>query len=108
MFAVIYRGYIYPNQEKKYIENWKIVANYFKKERGALGSSLHRASSGEFIAYSRWPDQKTRDLSWGDSDIVINEQVDKSIQIIKSCIDLSKPYDEITMEVLEDLISTRS
>ena len=66
MFAVIYRGYLKENCENQYRTAWKIVANYFIKNRGALGSSLHKAEDGMWLAYSRWPDKKTRDASWGD------------------------------------------
>jgi hypothetical protein len=35
MFAEIYRCYVKPDCEAQFQENWKIVANYFVKERGA-------------------------------------------------------------------------
>lgn len=104
MFAVIYRGFIFAGKEDEYRKNWNIIANYFIKERGALGSTLHQTDTGEYIAYSRWPDKMTRDLSWGNNDIMINKHIDESIKILKSCIDKSKPHDEICMDVLDDFI----
>lgn len=64
MFAVIYRGSILPGKEDEYQQAWMLVATYFKECRGALGSCLHKSETGEWIAYSRWPDKQTRDASW--------------------------------------------
>lgn len=102
MFAVIYRGFFFPEKEKDYQENWHIIAEFFKKERGALGSVLHQTSSGEYIAYSRWPSKETRDASWGDN-CTINPLIDRAIALLRSCIDPSKPYEEICMNVMDDL-----
>jgi len=107
MFAVIYRSFIYPDREKEYKKMWKIIADYFVKHRGAIGSTLHQTENeGEYIAYSRWPDLKTRDASWGDNaknDLAHNVQ--DAIRRLKDCIDRTKPHDEICMDVVEDFIN---
>lgn len=63
MFAVIYRAYMKPGLEMEYQQAWRKVATYFVEHRGALGSCLHQAEDGMWLAYSRWPDQATRDAS---------------------------------------------
>jgi len=63
IFAVIYEGYIKSGRESEYREAWNKVARYFIDKRGAIGSCLHRTSDGLWVAYSRWPDKKTRDNS---------------------------------------------
>lgn len=106
MFAVLYRGYIYPEREQEYQDMWKIVASYFINNRGAIGSVLHRTDAGEYIAYSRWPDRQTRDASWGDNaDQAMDDHVLDAIERLKACIDRDKPYDEICMDVREDLLT---
>ncbi len=102
MFAVIYRGYVKPELESQYQEYWKIVASYFVKERGALGSTLHQAEDGMWVAYSRWPDKATRDASWprdkekANADLPLHIQ--QAIEGLKAC---GEQLPEICMEVRE-------
>lgn len=104
MFAVIYRGFVFPEKEEAYTESWKVIVDYFKSERGALGSSLHKTAEGEYIAYSRWPDEETRNASWGDRRVKAPAAIDRAIVTLESCIDRSQPYDEICMDVVDDRI----
>lgn len=102
MFAVIYRGFVFPEREKEYKQLWHTIASYFVKNRGALESRLHKTDAGEYIAYSRWPDRKTRDLSWGDASTQMPAQIVTAIQHLKECLDYSKSYDEICMDVVDE------
>lgn len=105
MFAVIYRGFIYPGREEEYKKTWKIIADYFVKHCGAIGSTLHKTSEGEYIAYSRWPDRQARDASWRNN---ANEKIARDIQEailqLRDCMDCTRPHDEICMDVVEDLL----
>lgn len=107
MFAVIYRGSIIPGREADYQKSWNQVASHFKEHRGALGSCLHKSEDGEWIAYSRWPDKKTRDASWPKDDSVcptIDSEIRKAILCLKDCIDPDRPFEEICMEIKDDLL----
>lgn len=107
MFAVIYRGSILPGKEATYQQSWKQVATYFKKNRGALGSCLHKSETGEWIAYSRWPDKQTRDASWPKDDAIcqtISPEIREAILRLKECIDPDRPFEEICMELKNDLL----
>lgn len=110
MFAVIYRGYVKPELEGQYREYWKIVAAYFVKERGAIGSTLHKAEEGMWIAYSKWPDKRTRDASWPQREEAINPnlpvEVHEAIQGLRSCLDENRLLPEICMEVQEEISFT--
>jgi len=55
IFPVLYRFYLQPHQEELYKECWDKLTGYFIKERGAIGSCLHKTDNGLWIAYSRWP-----------------------------------------------------
>ena len=108
MFAVIYQGYVMDGHEAEYKKLWHKVACYFMERRGAIGSCLHQAGDGLWLAYSRWPDRATRDASWpGDnapSDDELPDDIKSSIAAIKSCLDQERKLPEICMEVKDDLL----
>ncbi len=108
MFAVIYRGYVYPEAERDYQKLWHQIAQYFIEHRGALGSCLHKSTDGSWIAYSRWPDQATRDASWPQEGEAFSETLNPEIKAVilafKKCIDKDQPFQEICMKVMDDLL----
>ncbi len=107
MFAVIYRGYVKPNKEKEYRQLRHQIATYFVEKRGALGSCLHKTKEGLWLAYSRWPDKKTRDASWPGEDApceTLPNNIRQAIVQIKECIDQERQFPEISMEVVDDLL----
>lgn len=110
MFAVIYRFKLKPEQERLYQQCWRIVAQYFIAQRGALGSCLHKGDDGLWVAYSRWPDQATRDRSWsaeGAPNIDYPKKVSDALlqmQVIKQENQDLEQYEEIKLEVVDDLI----
>ena len=108
MFAVLYRASVYPAREEEYQRLWHQVATFFVQHRGALGSCLHKTKQGEWIAYSRWPDKTTRDASWPQENEEPSETLSSEIQgaitELKNCIDKDQPYEEICMEIVDDLL----
>jgi hypothetical protein len=107
MFAVIYQGYTKSDRESEYREAWNSVARYFVEQRGAIGSCLHRTSDGLWLAYSRWPDKKTRDASWPGENAPSTElplEIRKAVLTIKDCLDQERTLPEICMEVIDDLL----
>lgn len=108
MFAVIYRGYVKLGYEAEYKKLWNRIAHYFIKHRGALGSCLHQTEDGMWLAYSRWPDKATRDLSWSannSSDNELSEDIKNAICAMKDCLDQDRLLPEICMEVIDDLLA---
>ena len=108
MFAVIYRFHLKPHQETVYKEYWETITDYFIKQRGALGSCLHKGEDGLWVAYSRWPDKATRDSSW-TSDGNPNDKLPPNIydtilmmQQIKRENSELEQFDEICLEVIAD------
>ncbi len=105
MFAVIYQGYTKMGREAEYQKAWNAVARYFVERRGAIGSCLHRASDGGWLAYSIWPDKQTRDASWPGENAPSAElpaEIGAAIVLIKDCLERQLP--EICMEVVDDLL----
>lgn len=111
VFAVLYRFYLLPGMEEEYITHWKTVANFFVKERGALGSTLHKSQEGYWVAYSKWPSKAVRDASWSkDEDVfaALPTLVQQAIKSIKSCADVDRgEFPEICMEIVEAIDSKK-
>ena len=106
MFTVIYRTHVKLGQEEEYKSLWHQIARYFVKERGALGSKLNFCDEGYFVAYSRWPDRATRDASWrGEGEIPqdLPVEIHKAIVKIKSCVDINRTFNEITMTLIDSV-----
>jgi hypothetical protein len=107
MFAVIYQFYLKPGREADYQVAWHTIATYFKTHRGAIGSCLHFAGDGRWVAYSRWPDKKTRDASWpgeNDPSFDLPSEIQSAILTMKDCTDQERKIPEICLEVAEDLL----
>ncbi len=110
MFAVIYRFKLKPHQEEIYQAYWHKIATYFMTKRGAIGSCLHKGKDNLWVAYSRWPDKATRDASWPGDDAPNAELPQDIRETIKHMQDIKKDnedletYDEICLDVVEDLL----
>lgn len=107
MFAVIYQAYLKLDRESEYKYHWHKVASYFIEHCGAIGSCLHQAEDGLWLAYSRWPDRMTRDASWRCDNIVSNtlpDEIKESILVIKDCLDPTRMMPDICMDVVDDLL----
>jgi len=106
-FAVIYQAYLKPGREADFQAAWRAVARYFVEHRGAIGSCLHCTADGLWVAYSRWPDQKTRDASWPGENAPSSElpaSTREAVLTIKDCMDPDRKIPDICMEVVEDLL----
>ena len=108
MLAIIYRAWIHPEKESLYQQLWNNISEYFIKERGALGSCLHQSEEGYWVIYSRWPDKLTWKASWPTDDKLAPESLPDSIKAhittIKECVDNSRKFPEIIMEVRHDAL----
>ena len=60
-FAVLYRWHLKPGKEQQFIEAWSKVSERLLKDRGSLGSRLHRGSDGIWYSYAQWPSAQARD-----------------------------------------------
>ena len=54
MFCIIYKFTVKPGYEERFRQHWSAVTQWFYQNAGSLGSRLHRASTGEYIAYAQW------------------------------------------------------
>jgi hypothetical protein len=58
MFAVIYRWRLKPGTESQFASAWAERTRAIMSQEGGLGSRLHRADNGWFVAYAQWPSRK--------------------------------------------------
>ena len=109
MFAVIYRGYLKNNKEGAYKNAWRLIAEYFIEEKGAIGSCLHQTSDGMWVAYSRWVSKEARDAAWPKDMESIDENypifIKDAIVTLKECVDEKRHLPEMCLDVVEDLLS---
>ena len=54
MFCVIYAFTVRAGCEDQFRQSWLAVTRWLYQHAGSLGSRLHRASTGEYIAYAQW------------------------------------------------------
>ena len=81
-FAVIYRWRLKPGLEEQFREGWERATRTLLATRGALGSRLHRARDGSWVAYAQWPSHETwqRSRALGPVDRVASEMMQQAEQ----------------------------
>jgi heme-degrading monooxygenase HmoA len=62
-FVVIYRWRLRPGMERQFQQAWEQATPLLMRQRGALGSRLHQAEDGTWVAYAQWPSRQ----SWEQS-----------------------------------------
>lgn len=88
-FAVIYRWKIRPGQEESFRQAWEMITLDLKEKRGGLGSRLHTAADGTWVAYAQWPTRETwirsRDLGSvnEDASAAMAEAIEESMEPIQ-------------------------
>lgn len=107
MFAVVYKAFVKPGFEDAFKASWRIVAAYFAKQRGAIGSTIHKSEEGYYVTYSRWPDKATRDASWPSGEEAICSdfpvEIVKAVTMLKDCLDSTRPFPEEWMKIIDEL-----
>lgn len=59
------------------------------------------------MAYSRWPDKRTRDAAWPGEEAPSDElpfSIRQAVVVIQDCLDQERKFPEICMEVVDDLL----
>ncbi len=54
MFTVIYRWRVKTGQEQRFRDGWRQATLAIFDQYHSLGSRLHRADDGSFVAYAQW------------------------------------------------------
>ncbi|MGA9796386.1 MAG: antibiotic biosynthesis monooxygenase family protein [Rhizomicrobium sp.] len=57
MFVAVYWWRVRPGKEEQFRAAWRRGTELIKLRFGGLGSRLHRADDGRFVAYAQWADR---------------------------------------------------
>lgn len=97
MFIALYRWKIKEGQEKNFLEGWHRRTQEIYQRCGSLGSRLHQAEGGMWVAYAQWPDRRTYDAAQSipaidaEARAMLRESIEES-------------YPDIYMNVIDDLL----
>jgi quinol monooxygenase YgiN len=87
MLIVIYRWKLKRGTEERFRDAWRRATEAISLRYGALGSRLHAAEDGSFVAYAQWPDKR----HW--EDMRKGPPADaQSLASMRECIDASRDY----------------
>lgn len=100
MFAVIYRWNVVPGGEARFVAAWEALTHRLRDERGALGSRLHRAEDGGFLAYAQWPDR----AAWEASNAAgpVDAELVRDLDLL-----VAERLEPMPLELESDLLETR-
>lgn len=79
-FVVIYRWRLRPGMERQFQRAWEQTTPVLMRQRGALGSRLHRAADGTWLAYAQWPSRQ----AWEQSQALPSVDADASRQMLEA------------------------
>jgi heme-degrading monooxygenase HmoA len=97
MFVALYRWKVKEGHEKKFREGWRQRTEEIYQLAGSLGSRLHQAEDGTWVAYAQWPDRETYDAA-------------QSVPVIDAAArrmfreSIAESYPDIYMNVTDDLL----
>ena len=57
MFTVIYNFDVRPGREQEFLDAWAFITRDFIRNRGSLGSRMHKDKHGRYVAIALWPDR---------------------------------------------------
>ncbi|MEN3334618.1 MAG: hypothetical protein V7641_3983 [Blastocatellia bacterium] len=87
MFVVIYRWKIKQGMEEQFRAAWSKATQAIVLRYGALGSRLHQADDGSWLAYAQWPNR----AQWEAMRAGLPADAEASA-IMRDCIDPSDEF----------------
>ncbi len=96
MFAVIYQFKAMENSERDFEDAWAERTLEIRQSMGSLGSRLHKAADGTYIAYAQWSDRR----SWEKSQ---NNQIDTDAKrrMQEACTEIKTIF---ALDLIDDLL----
>jgi len=89
-FAVIYRWRVDPSKEDQFIAAWEEITRAIRDFGGGLGSRLHKASDGTWLAYAQWPDREKWEHAGTGT-----ERMSEAMQLLRDAIEERLPHIEL-------------
>ncbi|MEM1412046.1 MAG: antibiotic biosynthesis monooxygenase [Pseudomonadota bacterium] len=77
MIAILLEFRVKPGAEAEFLASWQETTEIIYRNFGSLGSKLHRAEDGAFIAYAQWPDEATYEAAqtWSEEDQAVRAKM---------------------------------
>jgi len=100
-FCVIYRWEVSPGKEEQFQIAWNELTHEYKEQHGGLGSRLHKASDGTWLAYAQWP---SRD-AWSQAEIT-SERGLLAMQRLQDAV--VQRFEPVLLEPIADLLEVSS
>lgn len=97
MFIALYRWKLIEGQEERFQEGWHRRTQEIYRKYGSLGSRLHKAEDGTWVAYAQWPDKETWEAARG---VAIEDA--EAIEMMRDSIEMN--YPDTYMQVVDDLL----
>jgi heme-degrading monooxygenase HmoA len=95
-FIVLYRWRLHPGSEDAFVRGWSRMSDLLR-QRGSLGSKLHRGSDGLWYSYAQWPSAKAREdvFALGSLDEHASEQMRSAV---------AERFPEIVLDPVADFL----
>jgi hypothetical protein len=68
--VALYRWRLHAGHEEAFSRAWSNVTAALR-QRGSLGSRLHRGPEGIWYGYAQWPDEATRQAAFAEEDAAL-------------------------------------
>jgi heme-degrading monooxygenase HmoA len=95
-FVVLYRWRLQPGREEQFIAAWSRITDLLRRERGSLGSRLHRGSDGLWYGYAQWSSDAARQAAFA-----IPVDPEASAQL-RDAVEVA--YPEVALEAAADFL----
>ena len=98
-FVVIYQWRLRDGMDTQFLKAWSALTENLK-QRGALGSRLHRTDYGTFLAYAQWPDKAAweRSCAVHELDQLLSQQMLDAVEETWSPMFLNVVSDHLVAE----------
>ena len=96
-FAVIYRWKLKPGREEAFRQAWEATTLDLKERRSGLGSRLHQAADGTWVAYAQWPSRET----WARSRDLGSVDPEASAAMAAA---IEESFDHVELHPIRDLL----
>ena len=97
-FHVVYRWRLHEGSEADFRAAWAAMTKAIRRERGGLGSRLHLADDGWWVAYAAWPDR----AHWEAMQAATQSILPDAAAVMRAAVAESAP--PLLLEPLEDLL----
>ena len=97
-FAVVYRWRVVPAKEEQFQQAWEVLTREFYAQEGSLGSRLHRAADGTWLAYAQW-----RSREWWEAAEIRTASGNSALEQMADAVE--QRFEPILLEPVADYLA---